>query len=211
MSVQLLAGEPKANETTRAIQACNDYLRMGPGRSLEKLRQSYVETTSEKPPTRTLRTLQNWSSAYGWVERAGLYDAQQEAIKTAEVERLRTEGLASDHERIRELNDIFQALKKVFNEGTGLWYKDTKLSAKGNSVQVDVFNKPLLDSMRGVLDDIAKEVGGRKVEVKHGGLVETKSEHVVKHDLSKLSRDELRQLRDIVAKTVDEPANTGGD
>lgn len=210
MSVKLLAGEPKLNETPRAIQACNDYLRMGPGRSLDKLCERY-QTATEAPPTKRLKTLKGWSSAYGWVERAGLYDAQQEAAKTAEIARLRTEGLAADHERIRELNEIFQALKEEFGEGTGLWYKDTKLSAKGTSVQVDVFNRPLIDSMRGVLDDIAKEVGGRKVEVKHGGLVETKSEHVVRHDLGKLSRDELRQLRAMVAKTVDEPADTGGN
>jgi hypothetical protein len=39
---------------------------------------------------------------------------------------------------------------------------------------VDVFNKALIDSLRGVLDDLAKEVGGRKVktENEHSGMVQ---------------------------------------
>ena len=180
MSVKLLAGEPKERETAKAIQACNDYLRMGPGRSLDKLCERY-QIATEAPPTKRLQTLKGWSSAFGWVERAGLYDAEQEAAKTDEIARLRSEGLAADHERIRELDAIFQALKTEFAEGEGLWYKDTKLSAKGTSVVVDVFNKPLIDSMRGVLDDIAKEVGGRRQQLsmehtgKDGGPIRVKT------------------------------------
>ena len=35
--VQLLAGERCEGESDRAVVACNDYLRLGPGRSLRKL------------------------------------------------------------------------------------------------------------------------------------------------------------------------------
>lgn len=200
----LLAGERDEKEPNRAIIACNDYLRLGSGRSLEKLCERYRAAT-EAPPTKRVKTLKDWSRTFDWQARAAVYDAAQDAAKTVEIERLRTEGLAADFERIRELDEIYRKLKEEFAD-KGLWYTDTKLSAKGDTVDVEVFNKPLLDTMRGVLDDLAKEVGGRKVEVKHGGSVETKNEQIIRHDLSKLSLDELLQLRSMVAKTTEHEA-----
>lgn len=173
MSVQLLAGERKEGETDKAVIALNDYLRMGAGRSLERLHEQYrqqIDSVSpgELPPSKRLRTLYAWSSDYGWVERASIYDAQVDAAKTEEISRLRTEGLAADYERIRELTKLFDLLREELEE-KGLWYTDIKMSAKGSTVDVDVFNTGLLSQFRGVLDDIAKETGGRKTEVKHSG------------------------------------------
>ena len=51
------------------------------------------------------------SSRFGWQERASAYDAEQDRLKTAEIQRVRTEGLAAEHNRIRELTAIFDALK----------------------------------------------------------------------------------------------------
>ena len=166
---ELLAGERKENETGRSVQACNDYLRLGSGRSIEKLHRNYTESTSEESPSKSRRWLAEWSRKYDWVQRASVYDAQVDTSKTAEVQRLRTEGLAADYERLRELDSIYQALKGEFSNGDGLWYTDIKISAKGDTVDVPVFNKALIDSMRGVLDDIAKEVGGRKQINEHSG------------------------------------------
>lgn len=173
MSVQLLVGERKEGETDRAVLACNDYLRMGIGRSLRDVFASYRqqianEASTEKPPTSRFETLAAWSSQYGWVERASIYDAAVDAAKTEEINRLRTEGLAADYERIRELTKLFDLLRAELEE-KGVWYTDTKISAKGATVDVDVFNTGLLSQFRGVLDDIAKETGGRKAEVKHSG------------------------------------------
>ncbi len=164
MAIELLAGVRKENETDKAVIACNDYLRMGAGRSIDKVQQKYSDSTVESPPTKNLRVLFRWSSSFGWVERAQAYENALQAIESAEVQRLRTQGLAADFERIRELDTIYQALKVEFKEGKGLWYTDIKMSAKGDTVDVPVFNKALIDSMRGVLDDIAKEAGGRKVK-----------------------------------------------
>ena len=177
MAVELLAGERKENESDKAVIACNDYLLMGHGRSLDKLCERYLNAT-DTPLTRRIKTLKDWSVAHNWVERAQAYENAIMANQSAKIERLRTEGLAADHERIRELDKIYQALDREFGGGTGLWYKDKKISAKGDVVTVDVFNKPLIDSMRGVLDDIAKEVGGRKqkseVSGPGGGPIEYK-------------------------------------
>lgn len=173
MSVQLLAGERIEGESDRAIQACNDYLRMGVGRSLRGQLEHYVKQASsdvlaEEPPTVKFGTLCTWSDRYGWVERTKLYDVAVDVAKTEEINRLRTEGLAADYERIRELTKLFDLLRAELEE-KGVWYTDTKISSKGDTVDVDVFNTGLLSQFRGVLDDIAKETGGRKTEVKHGG------------------------------------------
>lgn len=166
--MELLAGERREGESDKAVIAFNDYARMGAGRSLEKLCDRY-QTATESLPTKRLATLKQWSIDFDWVERASAYDAIVDASKTAEIQRLRTEGLAADYARIQELDAIYQALKTEFKNGDGIWFTDIKMSAKGDTVDVPVFNKPLIDSMRGVLDDIAKEVGGRKIVQEHSG------------------------------------------
>lgn len=155
-----LAGERQAGETSKAIQALNDYLRMGSGRSMQKLCDRY-QTNAETSPTKRLATLKEWSVAYGWQERAESYDAQTEAVKNQRRSELLEAGLALDYERISELTEIYAKLKAEFAD-KGLWYTDIKLSAKGDTVEVDVFNKALIDCLRGALDDVAKETGGRK-------------------------------------------------
>lgn len=165
--IALLAGEPGRRETDAAIVACNDYLRLGPGRSLQKLIQKYAESDHESPTTH-VGVLKGWSKKFAWVERASAYDAEVERSKTAEVERLRTQGLAADYERLRELGEIYALLREAFNT-EGVWTEDIKLSSRGDQVRVRVVNKPLIDTMRGVLDDIAREVGGRKQKHEHTG------------------------------------------
>ncbi len=174
------AQKPSGVESKKAAAACQDYLRMGVGRSLQKLHQKYIKSTSDEPPTRTLRVLAGWSTKFNWVERAKEYDKAIDAEKNERRREVMEEGLALDYARVTELTELYAALKSEFMEG-GLWFTDTKLSAKGDTVDVDVFNKPLIDSLRGVLDDLAKETGGRKQKVEHSG----------KLDVSKLSDEEL--------------------
>lgn len=164
MAVELIAGEKENGESNKAITACNDYLRMGVGRSLAKLCDRYRNAT-EQIPTRRIATLKTWSVDYGWQDRADAYDKAVDAEKTAAVEARRNaimeQGLSQDYERVNELYELFEKLKFEFVT-RGLWYTDIKLSATGDKVEVEVFNKALLDSMRGALDDLAKETGGRK-------------------------------------------------
>lgn len=203
--VVLLVGERAERESLRAVQACNDYIRMGAGRSLEKLLNRYlndIESGLESPPSKRLSTLREWSAEFGWVARASSYDAIQDTAKTSEIQRLRTEGLAADHERIDELSEIYSKLKIEFLLN-GLWYKDVKLSAKGDKVDVEVFNAPLLTQMRGVLDDIAKEVGGRKQKIEHTGANGGPIEH---RDVTDLSDDELANIAGRGSRGITEAA-----
>jgi hypothetical protein len=58
-------------ESVKAKAACDEYLAMGYERSLTKLC-----AVLGKPPG-FLRTLQEWSRTFGWVERAKEYDKEQ--------------------------------------------------------------------------------------------------------------------------------------
>lgn len=190
MSVKLLAGEPKLNETPRAIQACNDYLRMGPGRSLRKLAQKYGKTKRNQAPTESEATLFEWSSDFAWQERAAAYDAERDAEKTEKRRKEIETGLALDTERIRKLKRLARFLEdQIYEEDDpnavvivglsesgatevavssspypNVWLRDAKTVAK-KRVDIFRFNSAIISEYRGVLDDLAKETGGRKTVV----------------------------------------------
>lgn len=185
--VELLAGERQARESKRAIWACNDYLRLGPGRSLQKLQQLYIEPSSTKPPSKHLRTLAEWSRQYGWQARAARYDAeiehrrkvQDEVLERERQERRRQimeSGLAVDFERVERLKRLeallVQELGEVDEQGNlvafkpdSVWAPDVKQIGSGEFAEkVDIvrFNRAIFETIRGLLDDLAKETGGRK-------------------------------------------------
>ncbi len=58
------------DESARAYAARVEYVTMGAGRSLDKLRQSYGKTTAYT------RQLEVWSAQYGWQDSARAYDDQ---------------------------------------------------------------------------------------------------------------------------------------
>lgn len=174
MAVVLLAGESKESESKNAVLACNDFLRMGAGRTLYALEERYRQMPPNTAPTLSLNTIQKWSQAFDWQERAAAYDKAIDEEKTARVEARRKAimeaGLAQDYERVNELYELYEKLKLEFVK-SGLWYTDTKLASNGDTVEVEVFNKALIDSLRATLDDLAKETGGRKqkTETEHSG------------------------------------------
>jgi len=177
--VQLLVGQKQKGESSKAIQGCNDYLRMGPGRSLADLARQYREKP-QNAATQSLNTLQGWSKRYGWSKRAEDYDAALEAAKTAYALEIMETGIALTYERVRKLKDLadllFSQLYEESEEGVlhNLWVPDVKQIGSGEySERVDIerYNSPLIGDIRGVLDDIAKETGGRihKQDITSGG------------------------------------------
>ena len=176
MAVELLAGTKVKRETERAIIACNDYLRLGAGRSIAKLIDRYQNAT-EAPPSTRLKTLKDWSRKFGWQARAAEYDAKIEQVKNEERDRILAEGLALDYERIKALNKLAELLDRQLYEtdDTGkyvnLWVTDVKGIGRGvdfEKVNIVRFNSNLVLQLRGVLDDIAQEIGGRKKKIEHG-------------------------------------------
>lgn len=65
-TIQQSATPERANP--KAEQAFLDYVAMGPGRSLEALRDRYQSET-EPSPTKRLATLKDWSARYHWQAR----------------------------------------------------------------------------------------------------------------------------------------------
>lgn len=206
--IEPLAGERQPGESNKAVQACNDYLRSGPGRSLVSLCDKYKNTLENSTPTRHINTLQRWSADYLWKSRAALYDQRLEDAKNARAKEIMESGLALDFERVVELKDLAVFLKQmiytvsqavmpapkegeeasqagtVSSEYPYVWLKDVKQIGQGEKAQrVDIvrFNSALLEQFRGVLDDLAKETGGRvsKHEVggPNGGPIAISDEH----------------------------------
>lgn len=189
MTPEPLAGKPQPHETSKAILACNDYLRMGAGRSIEKLHNRYQTVTEPSPPTRRLPTLKGWSSRYGWVARANAYDAEIEQRKTAAIDEQRREvmetGLALAHERVDELKRLATLLQSQIlqtdddhNEDDprhrpNLWLRNVKQIGMGEFAEVVEYfryNTAIIGDYRGVLDDLAKETGGRKTRAEVVGI-----------------------------------------
>lgn len=175
---ELLAGQRKQGETAKAIQACNDYLRMGPGRSLQKLHQIYTESTPEQPSTKDLRTLKEWSRRYDWQSRSALYDTAIDEQKTALAQDAMQTGLAATYERVLILKRLAATLSAEIWQRDGslvpgnVWLKGAKQIGAGPLAErVDLirFNAPLIEQFRGVLDDLARETGGRKQQLEHSG------------------------------------------
>lgn len=69
-------------------------------------------------------------------------------------------GLIEAAQRINELNDLYYKLKAELESG-GLWSERQHTGPKGDYTAELVLNDGLIREMRGCLNDIAKEVGGR--------------------------------------------------
>lgn len=179
-TLKLLAGERKPNESDRAVQGCNDYLRMGPGRSLRKLADRYSKSTRKTAPTDNENTLFGWSADFDWQKRAAEYDSAAEEQKTARRQKVFESGLAQDFARVTELKKLAGFLKGEIYETADttdavgnahtfrnpkIWLRDVKVVGGGEDaypVTIFRFNSALIDQYRGVLDDLAKEVGDRR-------------------------------------------------
>jgi hypothetical protein len=167
--VQLLVGQRQKRESSRAVQGCNDYLRLGPNRSLSILARSYSEV-SKNIPTKSIGTLKKWCLLYGWQQRAEAYDARLEDQKNQRVKEIMNTGFALIHERVQTLKELegllLEQLREEGKDGVlhNLWVPDVKQIGSGEfaeRVDIEHYNSPLISDIRGVLDDLAKETGGR--------------------------------------------------
>lgn len=162
-----------------ARTAWADYLAMGDGRSLEKLAEHYRTRAEGAPPTRQLTQLKRWSAAFGWQARLQAIADRAAAEAEAAVRRRRREvlesGLALDFERVDVLKRVAQRLLDEIETGGRLWLQDVKAIGSGEHaerVDIERFNAAEVEQLRGLLDDIAKEMGERKTGVELSGDAE---------------------------------------
>lgn len=132
-------------ETARAKQAYADYISLGPTRTLERLLSTYRGLQS--PPTKHMSMLKKWSADFGWQDRLRAdADVEIRQAREGQAERRRQimeHDLALDFGRVEVLTTLAKSLI-------------TQLTGKRA-----VFDEAKYRQLRGILDDIAKEVGDR--------------------------------------------------
>ncbi len=170
------------------MQACNDWLRLGPGRTLRALLKGYIKRHRNAAPTRSLGTLLHWSARFAWQARAGEYDAKLDAEKTRRAQHIMASGLALAHERVVRLKRLAKQLEDYLHEADNVWLPDVKQIGAGELAErVDIvrFNAALIEQFRATLDDLASETGGRRQGI---------DARLVNIDLSRLTDDQLERV-----------------
>jgi hypothetical protein len=203
--------ERMAGETRRAHGALSLYLAMGPARSLQKLAEYPRDTPVGLLP---INSLKKWCRRYAWVERARAFDDQAARALAAAYEARRAEimehGLALTHERVDKLYRRFDELEKLMQEPDNVLCPDFKSIREGDEfvkIRTVRFNQALFDTWRGILGDIAAEVGGRirraELTGKDGGPIRTAESHV---NLAALTNEELAELERLTEKAANDIA-----
>lgn len=126
------------DETLKAHAAFLDYVRMGSGRSLAKLIAQYQDQGAakvgpEKPPTRRLSTLKEWSVIHEWQKRLEAWTAERNQRDQALWEERRRQLREDDWttgEKLREQANA--ALEQVPQ-----FLKTTRRVIKGSQGQPD--------------------------------------------------------------------------
>ena len=204
-----LAGKRQRYESSRAVQGCNDYLRLGPGRTLRILLESYLTVSETNPPTLAHGTVASWCKRYGWVARAEAYDVGRERLANERAAEIMHSGLALAHARVEKLQKLAQFLEDQMYKGeeegilSNIWLEDVKQIGSGataEKIPIERFNAAIISEFRAALNDLAKETGGRvrKQEVTgaDGGPIRVKQ---VPIDFSRLTEDEFNALGGILA------------
>jgi hypothetical protein len=162
-------------ETPGAKQAFLDYLAMGTKRSMKKLHKQYRDSDlyvqdmrkDGSPPTRQIKQLKAWSVAHRWQKK--LNQVQDEQIEVILKEQRRSlaelarEGFANPVERIRALNELAEALLERLRDENLLTTVIKQVGSGKSTKQVEEakIDTPAIQQFRGILEDLAKETGGR--------------------------------------------------
>jgi hypothetical protein len=108
--------------------------------------------------------LTKWSHRYGWTNRSDLYDRAREEKRQARAEHILNSGNALPENRVKLLN---QLLEQLVGDVTtdGLWLRKL-VSLRTGQFDYEVheeetYNRQIISDIRGLLDDISREVGGR--------------------------------------------------
>jgi len=134
-----------------------------------------MQTTSQEPPTRTLRTIRGWSAKYAWQDRV---DRAKEIAddEIAELERevrreaILSSGFAQRYERVAALQDLAELLLSELLTEDKRWLPDVKQIGGGEYAErIDIvrFNSAIVEQFRKTLEDIAAEMGDRVQKQEH--------------------------------------------
>ena len=93
------SGKPK--ESSRALEAAQEYLKMGVSRSIAKV---------AKKPGKRVCMLEVWSALWGWVERAAAYDDYLSRQEQIEIEKQASAQGEERRRRAEEQSETFRRL-----------------------------------------------------------------------------------------------------
>lgn len=133
-----------ADESDRAWMAFQDFLEMGPARSLEQLRQRYIDrsidpdTPNGTVPTKSKATFKKWSSRFNWYERAKEWDLEQEARRREHLQEQQRIAWEQEVNEFQEQNKILAT--KAFDVAFKLLQEASK------ALESDPEEEPLLDA-----------------------------------------------------------------
>jgi hypothetical protein len=125
-------------ETAKAHAAFLDYVLMGPGRSLRKLYAKYRQriasgSPAEKPPTRRVKTLFEWSVKHDWQTRLAAFNDERDRRDQEAWEARRKAVREADWEAGEALRDL---AADILAE-TPNFLKTTRRLVKGKGGQPD--------------------------------------------------------------------------
>lgn len=177
---------PEEPESPRAGLALRDYLNLGTGRTLGALLARYQH--EPHAPTRSRGTLQHWARKYHWKERARVFEQSQPG----------QDDLSQSIQRVEHLKSLYAGLQDYLRQAWPVWLEDlqsgTAVLESRENLRAPRFNTGIIIQMRGILDDLARETGGRTPKspaVASAGAPP---------DLSLLSDDELAALERLLQK-----------
>ena len=134
--------KPKKSKRIKHRQALNDYLALGPDRSLEKLYQWYKANVPQPPCSSIIKI---WSTRYGWQARSVEHDERVAGGVSQKVEAAAVEGA---WDRVKDLTAVAQkSIKKVLEglEGDNMEARDAyAVAALANTAMACIKTAELL-------------------------------------------------------------------
>lgn len=125
---------------------------MGPTRGIASLAAILTKASPDLYSASAKIQLYQWADRFGWDERARQYDAAREIQARAKAAEVLNSGLALLSERVQMLKNLGVLIYNKYIECVML---------DGAGTEVKELNVTAVRELRGVLDDIAKETGGR--------------------------------------------------
>lgn len=123
-----LVGDRGIGESAAAIMACNDWLRMGPSRSIAGLYRWYKRMDTYEG---SRNSLYHFSLDFNWAGRAEIYDTKIEAEKNAAVNAILHSGLSEVSARVDKLKRAAAMLEEEMTRPDRLYLKDHKQLGQG--------------------------------------------------------------------------------
>ncbi|MEI7849606.1 MAG: hypothetical protein WCK35_27670 [Chloroflexota bacterium] len=199
---QLEAQPEKQRENRRSKIALRDYLELGPDRTLAKLHSTYIR--APKPPTRHLSTLHEWFAQYDWQIQAEYFDQLQQYRSQQAENEILLSGLALTSQRVGALKQLYSDLQDLQTLIWPIWKSELQSSKPAGEQRSPAqrFNLTIITYMRGVLDDLARETGGRLGRVQPASGANPQAEASIRPDLSLLTDEEFALLNDLMQKAT---------